>query len=395
MDDTLKMMMALFRYALGERPAVPEEIAAMLTPESAKHLFLLSYQHNLTHLVADALESAGLYDRVGSEAKSYFHRSKLFAIYRYEKRKYEFDRICAALEAAQIPYIPLKGAVLQALWPEPWMRTCHDIDILVRYDTLSAAKEQILALGFHRRNDSNHDITFVSPEGVILELHHSMLDKTRDSAAATQLESIWEHAAPVGDGFAYQLDVSMFLFLHLAHMVEHLERGGCGIRLFLDLWLLHRTGWLSQNREGQDELLQQGGLEQFYAASMRLVMCWMEEKPADQNTLVFQDFVVNGGLYGNLSNRIAVQSVKDGSTWKYVTSRLFWPYKRLEYVYPILHKHKWLLPVMQVRRWVSRISERGMKFFVDEFRMSGEVTSSMPAEQKEKLLNMWAYLGLE
>ena len=38
---------------------------------------------------------------------------------------------CNALEKAQIPFVPLKGSVIRKYYPEAWMRTSSDIDVLV------------------------------------------------------------------------------------------------------------------------------------------------------------------------------------------------------------------------------------------------------------------------
>ena len=36
-----------------------------------------------------------------------------------------------ALEKAEIPFLPLKGSVIRKYYPEPWMRTSCDIDLLI------------------------------------------------------------------------------------------------------------------------------------------------------------------------------------------------------------------------------------------------------------------------
>ena len=44
------------------------------------------------------------------------------------------------------------------------------------------------------------------------------------------------------------------------------------------------------------------------------------------------------------------------------------PYERLKNVYPILQKHKWLTPVMQLRRWYDMIATGRMKRTVGEIK---------------------------
>ena len=46
-------------------------------------------------------------------------------------REHTYNSICSALNRESIAYIPLKGSVIKDLYPESWMRTSCDIDILV------------------------------------------------------------------------------------------------------------------------------------------------------------------------------------------------------------------------------------------------------------------------
>ena len=38
------------------------------------------------------------------------------------------------IKKVQIPFLPLKGSVIRQYYPEPWMRTSCDIDILVDFE---------------------------------------------------------------------------------------------------------------------------------------------------------------------------------------------------------------------------------------------------------------------
>ncbi len=40
---------------------------------------------------------------------------------RCEQQEYEFRRLAAALEQAEIPFLPLKGVEMRDFCPEPWM----------------------------------------------------------------------------------------------------------------------------------------------------------------------------------------------------------------------------------------------------------------------------------
>lgn len=100
-----------------------------LTDEELAKLYKLSKSHDLAHLVGDALIKNNL---IGDgEIKAKFQKQIMLAVYRYEKINYELGRLRKVLNEAEIPFIPLKGSVLRRYYPEPWMRTSCDIDVLV------------------------------------------------------------------------------------------------------------------------------------------------------------------------------------------------------------------------------------------------------------------------
>ena len=99
----------------------------------------------------------------------------MLAVYRYEKINYELGRLRKVLNEAKIPFIPLKGSVLRRYYPEPWMRTSCDIDVLVHEEAVDQAAQIIVdKLGYAYEKKQYHDISLMSDGGVHLELHHTI-----------------------------------------------------------------------------------------------------------------------------------------------------------------------------------------------------------------------------
>ena len=44
------------------------------------------------------------------------------------------------------------------------------------------------------------------------------------------------------------------------------------------------------------------------------------------------------------------------------------PYEKLKNIYPILQRHKWLTPIMAVRRWIKMINDGRMNRTVRELQ---------------------------
>ena len=143
--------------------------------------------------------------------------------------------------------------------------------------------------------------------------------------------------------------MAFFYFYHIAHMAKHFENGGCGIRPFIDLWILDHT--VDGNKDERDALLERGELLAFANVSRALSEVWIGGCEADALTLKMQDFLLHGGAFGSSDNRVAIQQKKKGGRFGYLMSRIFVPTAKLKRYYPILERHPWLMPVMQVRRW--------------------------------------------
>ncbi|MFX7845188.1 nucleotidyltransferase family protein, partial [Acinetobacter baumannii] len=77
------------------------------------------------------------------------------------------------------------------------------------------------------------------PSGQHIELHFNLIEDHRIKGASAILNRVWDAAVPCG-GWTYQYEMpdELFYFYHIAHMAKHVENGGCGIRPFLDIWVL-------------------------------------------------------------------------------------------------------------------------------------------------------------
>ncbi len=327
---------------------ISDEIKTVCTPELLEDVYTLASKHDLAHLVGQAVSKLDLPESV---ALTKCKQTAMQALMRYMQLNYEYERVCQALEEAQIPFIPLKGAVLRAYYPEPWMRTSCDVDILVKDTQLDAAAMVLEgALGYRFAEKTGHDMSFFSPQGVHIELHFDLVEDGRANAASQVLSRVWEDAKPRQVySFWHEMSDALFYFYHIAHMAKHFETGGCGIRPFIDLWILDNKPRFSG--EARDVQLETGKLLQFAQAARKLSRVWLRGEEEDPLSGRLQSFLLHGGVYGSVDNRVALQQERKGGKWFYLLSRIFAPYNKLKSYYPILEKHRWLMPVMQVRRW--------------------------------------------
>jgi len=351
-------------------------------------LYKLSKSQDVAHIVATELSRQGVLkdDEIGRK----FKKQQMLAVLRYERINYELEEICRVLEEAEIPHMPLKGSVLRKYYPEPWMRTSADIDILVDEENAHRAAERLeKELGYANQGDSPHDVQMFAPSGVHLELHFETIEAERVANVNPILSKIWEYSSPTqGHKYQYQTDDAMFYFYHVAHMAKHFKHGGCGVRFFLDLWILeHNT---EGDRENRQKLIAEGGIVEFVDLSKELSEAWFSMGTHSEMSRTMEQYVLNGGVYGSTANNMVLTQIKTGGHKKYIMARIFLPYEKMKQLYPTLEKHKWLLPIYEVRRWLRIIFCGGLKRSTQEIKQSSSITDN----DRSRVDSMMSFIGL-
>lgn len=221
-----------------------------------------------------------------------------------------------------------------------------------------------------------HDVQVVASNGTHIELHFKLVEEARVGEAFEVLTRVFENAE-VCDGFRYKYAMSdpFFYFYHVAHMAKHFETGGCGIRPFIDLWILDSIE--EADKEGRDKLLEEGRLLKFAERARALSKVWLEEYEADDFSLQLEKFILNGGVFGSAENRVSLNQKKKGGRFGYFMSRVFASKDKLSGYYPILQKHPWLLPFMQVRRWFLIFRPNVARMAKGEMRANKNVEQDM------------------
>ena len=381
MENVIQIMTNCIRYEVcgQNEPIAVSEDSVLFWSE----LYRLSKFHDLAHLVGDALIKNGLLP--DGEIKSKFEKQLMMAVYRYERINYELNSVREALNKAEIPFIPLKGSVLRRYYPEPWMRTSCDIDILVHEDDLNRAVASLTSdLSYRKEWKGPHDVSLFSESGVHLELHYSLIEEKSIGQVESVLQAVWENAAPIDGTSEYLLSDDMFYYYHIAHMAKHFVVGGCGIRPFLDIWVLNHCK--NTDSKERDALLTAGGLDSFAASAEHLSRVWFEGATHTDLTAQMEQYLLSGGVYGTTENRVSVQQVRKGGKFRYILSRIWLPYDALKFKYPSLEGKRFLLPFYEVRRWFAFPFRGNVKRSVHELKVNS-TTSKNEQDAAKKMLS--------
>ncbi len=371
MNNTVDIMLGSIRAQVCGGEYV---IDRNISDDELNRLYILSKQQDLAHLVSAELSKQCILkvDEIGNK----FKKQQMLAVFRYERMNYELVEICRVLEETQIPHIPLKGSVIRQYYPQPWMRTSADIDILVYEETLEKARDAISEfLGYSVGERIEHDISMFSSSGVHLELHYSTVEKYCAVKAKEILDNIWEYSYNInGHAYRYNILEELFYFYHIAHMAKHFEYGGCGVRFYLDLWLLnHRCEF---DREKREALLQKGGLLTFAKVAEKLADIWFSGGEHNEQTLRMQAHVINNGIYGSKENNLAWNQITKGGKNQHAKDLIFLPYENMVKKYPTLKKRKILLPFYHIRRWIETICEGRGSAAIDLLKTNSNVAKT-------------------
>ena len=347
---TIQILFALLRSAIcGTK--LSEEERNNYSPALLQDLLKISSKHDVAHLLVFGLKQNELVTKENDEIE----KRILKAVGRHEKIRYEYENLCEALEKAQVPFLPLKGSVIRRYYPEAWMRTSCDIDVLVHERNSEKAKSVLVdKYGYSYRGRSSHDISLFTTTNIHVELHYELVEDGIANGSSEVLKNVWD-VSVIRDGYAFwhEMPDEYYYFYHIAHMAKHFEEGGCGIRPFIDLWIL--DGIVGTDIDKRNKLLEQGNLLRFANVARKLSRIWFSDEQYDFISQQMEHYILRGGVYGTTENRIAVQQQKKGGRIKYALSKIFVPYDVIKFYYPIIQKHRWLTPFMEVRRWFKLI----------------------------------------
>ncbi len=357
--------------------AVKRDILQITESEILAKLYDLSSKHDIAHLVALGLEKRGLLpnNKIGAA----FTKQKMLAIFRREQINFEEERICRLFEENAITYIPLKGAVIKKYYPEEWMRTSCDIDILVHPNQVDdAIKALVENFGYVHDRAGNRDHSLLSKSGVNLELHYSLTSV--DERLNPLLSRAWEYAIPENGGYKHRLSDEYFMFHTIAHAQYHFMEGGCGARCLIDLWLLEQKNEF--DRQKLLALLSECGSVDFYKGLLKLTEVWFEGIPHSEMTVLLEEYILNGGMFGSRFNQGSSGEHRGGNWFSYIFNRIFFTREHLERIYPNLKKHPLLFPYYQVKRWFNLFKKENRQGVLSELkgRKQAEATSRLMKE---------------
>ncbi len=341
-------------------------------------LYKLSKRHDLAHIIAGNLDSAGLLDE--SETSAKFRKQLIMSVYRNRQMQFEYAKIRHILEENSIPFIPLKGAVLRQYYPKESMRTSCDIDILVHDGDLERAIEALCGIGYKSGEREFHDVSLFSPSGVHLELHFSILETVEKLDRV--LSKAWDHAKlKDGSKYEYEFEKEFFYFHIMAHAAYHFTSGGFAVRALLDVYVMKYN--MGVSCKDAEDLLSMAGIYKFAEEIEAISDYCFRGGQGTELTSELIAYFFTGRMYGDVDTRVAMYKSEKKSTLSYLIHRIFPPHSTMAEQYKRLKKHPVLLPWYWVLRLVKKLFAKRIKSAANEARAAASVSDEKVLYIKE------------
>lgn len=166
----------------------------------------------------------------------------------------------------------LKGVTVGAYYPVPELRKSGDVDLLLMNpEELDKVKQLFLQTGLRIKEEqvALHHVSFVTPEGIEVELHTMLAEPFDNEKTNRMLQNLLKELqgqtvtqTVMGVEFPVLPD-AYYAFELLIHMLQHFLRSGFGLRLLCDWVMFWQKPMAEEDRQKYIELVEQMGLKGF------------------------------------------------------------------------------------------------------------------------------------
>ncbi|MCI8307065.1 MAG: nucleotidyltransferase family protein [Lachnospiraceae bacterium] len=355
-------LLYLAACALHDRAPEEDRVALM----DLDRLCRMGVFHNMAAMICMPLERTESFKSADASTVQKWTMEKGKAIRKNMLLDASREQVLTAMEAAGIWYMPLKGSVLQYMYPCYGMRQNGDVDILYDVSCHKKLRRVMENLGFRTEelNKKYHDV-FVKPTAGCFEMHGRLFDKA--SPTLCQYYRGVRDRLIVDEGLEYGRhfsDEDFYIYM-IAHMYRHYLNAGAGFRYLADIYV-----YIWKKGDALDWNYVTSEADKLGMASFEAKMRALSRKIFGENALsnppaltekektLLADFALSG-VYGTskgLVERKMQEMHIDGGTpgaavrRRYIVRRLFpdmdW-YRRHK---PFLAKHKVCIPFFLVYR---------------------------------------------
>lgn len=350
--NTTETYLYLTACALNGEPASAEQV-------DFDALWALAQGHNLTALIAKALKDTAAFRNTDEKERHRWTNALNNNIKKTMLFDAERKRLLAFFEANGIWYLPLKGAVLNGMYPSYGTREFADNDILIDAARCGDAKTYLLQHGYELRSDEFNADEYSKQPFYNFEIHRTLAKKTPGREALYDYyKDVKSRLLPSkGAGYGFRFSDEDFYIYFIFHAFKHYDSRGTGFRTVADEYVLLRSDRLRPDFSRVEQVLKPLGLLEFERTLRGLAEKLLSEpnrleQHLEQLTQDERDmlrFILSCSTFGSMDNMFQkeferLSEGKSLSKRQYYLKRIFPPISSYQYTHPFVYRHKLVYP---------------------------------------------------
>lgn len=271
-------------------------------------------------------------------------------------------QVLERFEAEGIDHMPIKGAVIKAMYPKPECRTMGDADVLVRKEQFSRIRQILLELGMEELEATSDYEAAWGDSKLKLELHTKLVSQEY-KRMARYYGTGWQLGKKQGDSHRYLLSPEDHLVYLVGHFAKHYLQGSICAKDICDFWIWRRS-YPDMDPAYIRQALEKLKLYKFYENLQQVMACWFAGEEATEAAELMTNAAFAGGVCeeedqsavrGIMRRRAEADESLTKQKAKWFFHAVFPSASFLAYKYPVLEKWPVLLPVFWVVRWFEVI----------------------------------------
>ena len=394
MSDLMQAETALFKAVQQTLKKQPFQAPV----DDARMFYKLARENGFSGMVFAYLDKTQLPKDV------YFAFQKDFYLYnaQHEKQMHVVNDLTELFNTHNIKHIFLKGVPLKTLYPEPYMRSMGDIDVLIEGKDLKAAHKHLKANQYKNLfNSAQHD-NFEHVNGMMIEVHPKLYKDFNDKYAPL-FKDVWAQTAQEkGNRYSFnpEFEVSYLLY----HMVKHFYGTGVGLRTVLDIGIYLQAHKEKIDLETLTTMLQEASLYKFFQNMLVLNKRYFDidvypnlTKDAPMDETLYKElttYILASGVHGKGTNfnafvgRMGSGRLQNKGRLRFILALLFPSYASMKGIYPWLKYLPFLYPVT----WGIRLFKLAVLKTRRSFRKFKQLF--VKGEEVQKTTDLFEQLGL-
>lgn len=321
-DKNYQAIIDIIKSVLNKTPlTLPEDI-------DIKAIYGLAKSHSLLSIVTSGLESTDYFKSLPKDVQNAFISHKMGSIRKSLSFDFERSEIFQKMEENGIAYLPLKGIIMNPLYPEPGMREFADNDIW--YDeTKQKAMIQIFkdrGYDIESINECHHD-TFMKAPFYNFEMHRELVsDEDKLRAIFSYYKNI--KSLMIKDDsseYAYHLNDNDFYVYEIVHGYKHFIHSGNGLRFIMDIYRYNQVKGETLDWGYIKDELSKMDIAKFEEVIRELSIAVFDSNaPLTEEQDKVLNYLLGSGTYGTIQNSVHNQMEEaKGSRIKFIWRRLY------------------------------------------------------------------------